>query len=234
METDREVDRGVAALVQELASSGTEQQTLQAVVDQAVRSVPGCRWAGVTVRAGRRLETPAATDPLVVRVDELQYELREGPCVDAVWADDTYLIDDMAQETRWPRWCPGALELGVRSVLSVRLSAHDQLVGGLNLYAPETHAFDDDDVQIAHSYADNAASVLTVSNRVEGLRTALQTRHSIGLAQGVLVHRHELTVDQSFAVLVRVSRDNNVKLRDLAALVVEHRGLPPEMVRSER
>ena len=51
----------------------------------AIDAVPGAEYAGITLadRHGK-LETPAATHPLVHRVDALQYELNQGPCVDAV------------------------------------------------------------------------------------------------------------------------------------------------------
>ena len=55
---------------------------------------------------------------------------------------------------------------------------------------------------------------------VEGLRAALETRHTIGLAQGILMARHTLTVAQAFDYLRRRSQGDNVKLRTIAVDVV--------------
>jgi AmiR/NasT family two-component response regulator len=55
---------------------------------------------------------------------------------------------------------------------------------------------------------------------VAELHTALETRHSIGLAQGLLMARYGLSTEQSFAYLQRRSQDGNVKLRLLADEVV--------------
>jgi len=214
-------------LVRELAARDGERRTLDSVVQHAVEYVPGCRWAGITIRQQKRLQTLASTDALVDEVDQLQYELSEGPCVDALLVEGSYLIHDMSTEERWPRWAPRADERGAHAALSVRLSSDGQTVGGLNLYGDEPRAFDDDDVEVAHAYADTAAAVIAVSHRIEGLETALRTRHTIGLAQGVLRHRHGLGVDDAFQVLVRVSRQSNVRLRDLATEVVQENGLPP-------
>lgn len=52
------------------------------------------------------------------------------------------------------------------------------------------------------------------------LNEALQTRLQIGQAQGLLMARHRLTPDQTFALLVRFSQTTNVKLRDVAAQLV--------------
>ncbi len=51
-------------------------------------------------------------------------------------------------------------------------------------------------------------------------------RHVIGLAQGILMERFDLSTDQSFSVLRRYSQDRNMKLRSVAAHLVESRSLP--------
>jgi AmiR/NasT family two-component response regulator len=58
------------------------------------------------------------------------------------------------------------------------------------------------------------------------LQTAVQSRLLIGVAQGIVMNRYELTLEQSFEVLRRFSSQANIKLRDLAAAVIEHRRLP--------
>lgn len=56
---------------------------------------------------------------------------------------------------------------------------------------------------------------------VAGLREALAGRTVIGQAQGLLMARYDLTVDSAFATLVRLSQERNVKLRDVAAAIVD-------------
>ena len=77
------------------ASLATAASTLDGPIDvdellhliclAAIDNVPGVEYAGITLadRHGR-LETPAATHELVHRVDTLQYQFNQGPCVDAV------------------------------------------------------------------------------------------------------------------------------------------------------
>lgn len=218
-----------ARISNELLAEREEQPTLQSIVDLAVQTVPGCELAGVSVRRGRsRVETPASTSPLVDRVDALQYDLDEGPCLEAIRAEATYIVDDSATDPRWPRWGPKVAALGLRSILTVRLSPHDvqDVLGGLNLYASGRHAFSEDDVDIAQVYAAHAAGALDAAQVVTGLRTAMHTRHTIGVAQGLLMQRYGLSLDRSFEVLVRFSREHNVKLRVVAEGVVESGGFP--------
>src|SRR3712207_7591011 len=59
------------------------RSTLERCVALATELIDGCDYAGISfVRRKAPIETPAATDPLVLRGDELQYSLQEGPCLD--------------------------------------------------------------------------------------------------------------------------------------------------------
>lgn len=219
----------LAALVDEVRS-GLSEHTLDAVVEASRDAVPGCRWAGITVQRGRRFGTLASTGGPVEDVDRAQYETQQGPCVDAVVDDDVYLVTDMRQEARWPAWTPHAVAHGVLSVLSVPLVAGGRTVGGLNLYAPEPGAMGADDVDDALEFAAAAARLIAVSHEITSLRTAMSTRRTIGAAQGILRHRYGIDLDEAQAILVRLSRDNNVKLTALAQEVVDANGVPTRLV----
>jgi hypothetical protein len=209
-----------ARISQELLAEPEVEHTLQEVVDLAVESIDGCDFAGISMRRGSRVETAAASDPLVNQLDGWQYELREGPCRDAVFVDDVYVIEDMNSEDRWPNWAPKAASLGVQSALSVRLATQKDVVGGLNLYSKTLVAYDQDQILTASIYAAHAANAIAATGQIGGLNTALQTRHKIGIAQGLLMQRYELDEDQAFQFLRRISQDANVKLHDVATKVI--------------
>jgi GAF domain-containing protein len=221
-----DLSAGSYELVRELLAKPEEEgRTLTRVLERLVDVVPATDFAGISIRRGRgRIETPARTAPIVDDLDGAQYELNEGPCLDAIRITDTLVIDDTATDPRWPSWGPRAAELGARSVLSVRLATAEQVVGGLNMYSRRTSAFDEDSVQVALAYAEPASTAVAVVEKVEGLRTGMQTRHLIGMAQGMLMLRYGLDEEQSFAFLSRTSQQNNVKLRDIAVRVVEELG----------
>jgi GAF domain-containing protein len=211
-----------AEIAQTLLTTTAELPTVQRVVETAVETVAGCHYAGVSLRRGNgRVDTPACTDDLVARADALQYELSEGPCLDAIRADELYVVEDLAKDGRWPRWGPPAAALGFASIVSVRLATPQAVVGALNLYSRERSAFDEDAVQVAYVYAVHAANALWASQEVEGVRTAMRSRHLIGMAQGILMERHGLTEETSFEVLRRYSQIHNVKLRQVAEQVLE-------------
>jgi AmiR/NasT family two-component response regulator len=55
----------------------------------------------------------------------------------------------------------------------------------------------------------------------------MATRETIGQAVGILVERYKVTPTQAFALLVRSSQHRNIKLRDVAAQLVET-GVDPQ------
>src|SRR5262245_20080599 len=76
--------------------------------------------AGIHVVQNKTIETAAATDPVIDYADRLQTELGEGPCLQAVWSQNTFIVHDTATDERWPRFGPRAAELGLHSILSIR------------------------------------------------------------------------------------------------------------------
>ncbi|NYE38611.1 GAF domain-containing protein [Nocardioides cavernae] len=212
----------------QLRPASGAQPTAQSVIDTAVGLIPDARWASVTIRSGRRsFETLTSTHDEARAADRLQYELGEGPCVDAATEVGWLRTGDVGHDPRWPTWGPQASRLGVSSLLSLQLTSDDQPVGALNLYSPEPDLFrDDDEIAFALLYASHAALALTSTRQIEGLRSAISSRHVIGLAQGILMERYDLTVDTSFALLRRYSNVHNAKLARVAADVVSTRRLP--------
>jgi GAF domain-containing protein len=208
-----------------LASPGLEL-TFELIAERAVEVVPACDFVGITMQDKGRTRSLATTDPAADACDELQYELGEGPCLDALADDEAYLIEDVANDPRWPRWGPRAAAQGAGSILSVRLADDKHTHGALNMYARKPGAFDANSVDLGLVFATHAASAVSATNLVSGLQTALQSRHLIGAAQGILMVRHDLSLEAAFEVLRRYSNDTNLPLRELARRVVEERELP--------
>ena len=211
----------------DLMQIGEERPTLQSVVEHAVEVVPACDWASVTLRRRRnRTETVAASSDVAREADQLQYQLDEGPCLEAAKTGEPRLSNRLDDSEEWPRWGPRASKIGVNAILGIELSTTDEVLGALNLYAGTAGAFGRDDIDVAEVYATHATNALTAARMSSGLRTALHSRHMIGVAQGILMHQYGLTMDQSFELLRRYSSHSNTKLSDVAEQVVKHGGLP--------
>jgi len=223
-----------ADIAHDLAQQPTLAETLEQTVTSAVDSVPGCDYAGVSwLRRDMGIETPAATDPIVAECDAAQYDLGEGPCVEATWEGEQYVVEDMRFEQRWPKFAARAAELGIGSMLACQLAAPQGVVGALNLYARETKAFDEESQQIATVFASHASIALANQRMENDLRRAYESRGIVGQAIGIMIERHRVTPGDAFEMLVRASQSRHVKMRDLATYVVET-GIDPDKVQARQ
>jgi GAF domain-containing protein len=209
----------------------TVDETVERLLEYSLSAV-ACSYAGVSfvhapVHAPRQVETIIETHPIVTALDRVRRECGDGP--DVAMADQQSLIvDDTLSDRRWPAWASQVAEVGVRSVLSVRLDTASSTVGTLNLYDPRPHHFDLDDQAVAHVLARHAAIALATALHKEDMWQVIDARKLIGQAQGILMERHSLTADQAFSVLLRYSRDKDIKLRAVADRLVSTRSLPSE------
>jgi GAF domain-containing protein len=214
-----------AEIAASLHDSGTFEETLDKVLEFALKAVGG-DYAGVLFVRQRRVETVAATDPVVAHLDHVQMELEEGPDI-ALGSDRrSVLVEDTSTESRWPRWASATEEAGVRSMIGALLYARGDVMGSMNVYAERPGSFTEDDQAVAQVLARHAAIALTNVEEQSGLLRALDSRKLIGMAEGILMERFGLDDDEAFGVLRRYSQTRNTKLREVAQIVVDTRKLP--------
>jgi GAF domain-containing protein len=197
-------------------------ETLRAIVDAAVGTVPGAQYAALSmVERRREIHTRAGTADVVYKVDQVQYDTGEGPCLSAVYEQQTVSLPDMSTEARWPKFTGRTAELGVLSMLSFQLYVQQDNLGALNLYSEHRNAFDDDSEHIGLLFASHAAVAMSGAQQQEHLRQAITARDLIGQAKGILMERHKLTSHQAFSLLSRASQQTNTKLIDVARALTD-------------
>jgi hypothetical protein len=198
-------------------------QTLANITAAAVEVLPDVQLASVTIKhADGRLDTYAPTDQVLCDVDAAQYDLQEGPCYEA--ATDTVHVTapNLASDSRFPRYAPVALEAGIRAQAGIRLFDARGSDGALNLYSRQVGAFQDLAV-LRELFAHQSAMALDYAREVSNLKQAIESRQLIGQAVGMVMERYGMDEARSFALLSRLSQEQNVKLRDLARQMVDER-----------
>lgn len=224
--------RVMAEVAATLSEPGDLADTLHRIAHSARDTVPGAEYASITVRRpDARLDTIATTDALAVELDAIQYELREGPCYDAVTDTDMSYCPDLAADRRWPSYSPRANSLGLGAQLAVRLSSAEGTYTGLNLYSKAVGAFGPEPSQVAQLFSSHARVALGFARELDSLRGAVGTRQVIGEAMGILMERYKLTEDRAFEFLIRTSQTSNVKLRTVAAEIVATSSTSPSKAR---
>lgn len=196
--------------------------TLQTIVEVACNSVPGFDHVGIaTVERKGKIETRAFTGDLVMSLDKVQYDLREGPCSVSLQGTELMSVAILKNEQRWPRYVPQARAAGVQSQMSVRLYLDEGAVGGINFYSTISDEISNDTRAFARLFATHAAIALSHARERENFTEGLRTRRATGQAIGILMERYQINEDRAFAFLIRASSHGNIKLRDIAQELVD-------------
>ena len=120
----------------------------------------GVAGAGVILMSGGRALGVCVSDAMTAAVEEVQYTLGEGPCVDAFHTKAPVLAPDLtlADVNLWPGFRVGAATAGVSAVFGFPLLIGSVCFGALNLYNVHPGALSDE--QFA-----NALAVAHVASR---------------------------------------------------------------------
>jgi GAF domain-containing protein len=214
----------VAFAPPESAAPSGSLADLTTVLDDVVHSIrelaPGAHVGISAAAPSGTFETLAGSDPLVFVLDDLQYELDEGPCLTAMREGHTVTVEDAESDHRWPRFMSRAVDLALSSHAGLPLAFEDTALGGLNMYS--TNHMRMDPVRLAHAkaIARQAAIALQLAVREEQLLKSLTTSRMIGKAIGLVMERHGLDEDAAYQHLVDISQDTQVRLRVVAQRMV--------------
>lgn len=217
-----DVTAALAEAARTINSKQSLDETLDVIAQAASDTVPGFEHVGISIsHKDGRIETMAGTDQLVWDLDDVQYSLREGPCVDAIRGEPVVRVERIRHEQRWPNYVPKAAKAGLQAQLALRLSTEEDTLGGINMYSTSSEEISDDAVQVAELFATHAAIALGRARHEHQLGEAISTRKVIGQAIGIIMERYQIDEDRAFHFLARASSTSHVKLRDVAHDVVE-------------
>jgi hypothetical protein len=91
----------------------------------------------VLTRSSHTRELIYATDTMARRLDELQYTVGEGPCLDAYLYDSPQFypdLDNVVQTSRWPTFAADATRLGAHALFAFPIPDGQRPAGVLELY----------------------------------------------------------------------------------------------------
>jgi transcriptional regulator with GAF, ATPase, and Fis domain len=219
----------LTGLAESLTHSESVRETLASILSLAQRTIPNCHAASVTVLDGNdRPATIMATNDDTYELDRRQYELHDGPCLDAARRQvvNRWSLDEA--EVRFPEFTSLAKEMGLQSYLSAGLSLAGRRVGALNLSSKDVDGFSQlDEDMLTLFTVPAAAAIVSVGRYADArelaaqLQQALQSRAVIDRAVGIIMAESRCSADEAFGTLSRASNNRNVKLRDLAAEIVQ-------------
>jgi hypothetical protein len=196
----------------------------------ATRDIIGLSGAGVMLMSG---DVPSGslctTDPVSNLIEELQFTLGEGPCVDAYHASQVVLEPDLARPAspRWLAFTPVAVEAGVGAVFAFPLQVGTVRLGALDLYRDGPGALSDEQHADAMVMSDVIADwVLDVQadappGSVAGeLARDADFHYVVHNAAGMVSVQLGASITEALIRLRAYAFSNDRLLRDVAADVV--------------
>lgn len=225
---DDDLQRSLTSLSRLAVSRLDLEPLLTRVAQYAVQAIPGADGAGLTLIEEGRQDTIVVTAPFVREVDDIQYKLMQGPCVSAAAEGRTVMSGSLGGDRRWPQFGSRVARLGVHSVVSLPLVTDEGVLGAMNVYAHDKHAFDDRAASLGEFFAipaaiavQNAHAMAQAHRLTEQLRAALEQRMVIDRAVGIVMSRSGVTEDEALHRLRTLSQHEHHKLTAIAQQIVD-------------
>jgi hypothetical protein len=152
-----------AEILSAIAASGSEDGGLpHRLVSACGRALPVSGVGMVLMTHDGPAGTVAVTDGSAAKLEDLQFTLGEGPCVDASRGGRPVLQPELAVTgpARWPGFTAGALDVGIEAVFAFPLRMGAIRLGVLDLYRDRVGALSDPELAEALAFADAATMLL--------------------------------------------------------------------------
>jgi GAF domain-containing protein len=189
--------------------------------------------AGIMLLSGERPQgSICTTDAVSARIEELQYTLGEGPCVDAHRHHAPVLEPDLANPTvvRWTTFSRSAVTAGARAVFGFPVAVGEVRVGALYLYRDRPGPLTSEQHADALLVAQVAArSIIAMqADAVPGelgaeLEAGGDFRFVVHQAAGMVAVQLGATVDEAMVRLRAHAFRTDTSVVDVAELVMSRR-----------
>lgn len=199
-----------AEILAELAGSAASAAELpEQLVKMCTQALPVTGVGIVLMTDAGPAGAVAASDGPAATMEELQYTLGEGPCVDSSRTGRPVLQPDLERSgpARWPGFSAGALEVGIRAIFAFPLRVGAIRLGVLDLYRDVPGPLTNAQLTEALAFADAATTILLhlqaqdLEGTEAGLVQVIEDRSEVHQATGMIAVQAEVTLAQALVLL---------------------------------
>jgi hypothetical protein len=210
---------GVVAALQRLCNAAV-----------GVLSASGTAVSVMAENGGRGVA--AASDPASERIEELQFVLGEGPCIDAFAWRRPVLVPDLTDATtnRWPAYTPAAHDEGVRAVFAFPLQVGAARLGVLDVFRARAGPLTGAELRQAFTFTDLAVRTLLDGQddaipgaAADGLDEAIEHSAELFQAQGMVMVQLGVSLPEALVRIRAYTYAQNRRLTDVAHDIVARR-----------
>ena len=205
---------------------------LQRLCGAAVRAL-SASGVGMSVMAADGIRgITAASDPASERIEELQFLLGEGPCIDAFATRRPVLVPNVADGAmiRWPVYAPAVYGDGVRAVFAFPLQVGATLLGVLDVFRARPGSLSGEELRQALTFADVAVTTLLDGQEsaepgatAAGVDEAVRSKSEVYQAQGMVMVQLGVTLEEALVRLRAHAFAENRRLDQVARDVVSRK-----------
>jgi len=216
----------------DLSAGGTDVWSSARLCRECVKIV-GVDGAGVMLMSG---DIPrgslCSTNEASHLIEELQYTLGEGPCVDAYQQDRVVTEPDLADPAtpRWVAFTPPALDAGVRAVFGFPMRSGTVRLGALNLYRDWSGPLTDDQhadalvlAEVAARWVLEAQAGAAPDAVAQELEIGADFHFVVHNAAGIVSVQQGISVTEALIRLRAYAFSHGRLLADVAEDVIAHR-----------
>jgi hypothetical protein len=174
-------------------------------------------------------ETLAASDPVAARLDELQFDLGEGPCWDAMRSAAPVLVPAIRKTgpRLWPAFTGSVVKNGVSSVFAFPLSVGPLRFGAVDLYSADPVSLSDAQTQQAGAMADVVSrhvlrrALTSLGDESEAV--SAYSRRLVHQASGVVLAQIDVSADDARLVIQGQAFASSRPMMEVAQDIIDGR-----------
>jgi transcriptional regulator with GAF, ATPase, and Fis domain len=176
---------------------------------------------------GGNLRVIGSSNEVVERLELLQVQTEQGPCIEALQTGTLVAVADLSSTSTWPLFEAECASAGYSSVCAVPLRVRDRTLGCLNMFVSNPEPLSIADVTLARALTDVATIAIVegqakraAATREAQLRKALDSRVVIEQAKGMMVVPSHIDFDDAFRRLRSYARARRLGIAAVAESIV--------------
>jgi hypothetical protein len=170
-------------------------------------------------------ETVSATDARAGRIDELQFDLGQGPCWDALSTRRPVLEPDLATSASWPAFIDAVRNERVAAIFAFPLVLGPLEIGAVDLYSADRVALTEEQQRQALALCGIVSRLLlrhVIADRGSDVPTPF-SRRLIHQATGMVLTQMKISADDAYLIIQARAFADGRSMRDVAEDIIERR-----------
>ena len=209
------------------AESGTEVGAKLAAPFLSLLPVTGVAIS--VFNQGNQASLIYATDPIATALEELHFDLGEGPMIDVFLNGSPLLLPDLAPSDRWPAFVQQAAMLDVAALFAFPLTLGAVCIGAVLCYRTTAGPLADGDSDVGESLGRAVAgpafrhAITRAANETPDGEPPIEIRREVHQATGMVTTQLDSSATDAFARMRAYAFSSGLSLREVADDVVGRR-----------